>query len=49
LGHDHQSEQPFTRYLSGVTIPQGVHEVTIEGRDQISGWGGATVMVPVPD
>jgi hypothetical protein len=48
LTHDHQVEQPFTRTLSGVVIPEDVTEVTVEGRDQISGWGGATVTVPVP-
>ena len=45
LGHDHAAEQPFTRTLSGVNIPAGVDSVTIEGRDQVSGWGGATVEV----
>ncbi len=45
LAHDHAAEQPFTRGLSGVVIPDDVTEVTIEGRDQISGWGGATVTV----
>ena len=48
LGHDHQNEQPFTRTLSGVDIPEGVTEVTIEGRDQVYGWGGDTVTVAVP-
>ncbi|MEM9608119.1 MAG: hypothetical protein AAGA99_11910 [Actinomycetota bacterium] len=48
LAHDHQFEQPFTRSLSGVEIPAGVTEVTIEGRDQVYGWGGTTITVPVP-
>lgn len=48
LAHDHQFEQPFTRSLSGVEIPAGVSEVTIEGRDQVYGWGGATMTIPVP-
>jgi len=43
LTHDHAGEQPFTRSLAGVDIPKGVDVVTIEGRDQISGWGGTTV------
>ncbi len=42
LGHDHASEQPFTRTQSGVTIPDGTTELTIEGRDQVSGYGGET-------
>ncbi len=49
LAHDHQNEQPFTRQLAGVTIPAGVEQVTIEGRDQVSGWGGGTVTIPVPE
>lgn len=48
LAHDHAGEQPFTRSLSGVEIPIDIIEVTIEGRDQVSGWGGATVTVEVP-
>jgi len=45
LAHDHASEQPFTRTLSGVLVPAGVDVVTVEGRDQVNGWGGATVEV----
>ena len=45
LAHDHQNEQPFTRSLNGVDIPDDVSVVTIEGRDQVSGWGGATIDV----
>lgn len=48
LGHDHASEQPFTRTQSGLSIPSDVAEVTVEGRDQEYGYGGATVTVPVP-
>lgn len=43
--HDHADEQPFTRTQTGITIPDGVTEVTIEGRDQLSGYGGETVTV----
>ncbi|MGI9596604.1 MAG: hypothetical protein ACR2QK_10615, partial [Acidimicrobiales bacterium] len=45
LTHDHQSEQPFTRSQSGIEIPDDVEVVTVEGRDQLSGWGGAVVQV----
>ena len=48
LAHDHQNEQPFTRSLSGVEIPVGVTTVTIEGRDQLNGWGGATLTLDLP-
>ena len=42
LTHDHASEQPFTRSLSDVQIPAGIDVVTIEGRDQLNGFGGGT-------
>ncbi len=45
LLHDHQNEQPFTRSQSGIEIPDGVEVVTIEGRDQVYGWGGDTFEV----
>lgn len=45
LTHDHQAEQPFTRSQSGIEIPDEVDVVTVEGRDQISGWGGAVLQV----
>ena len=48
LTHDHADEQPFTRSLAGVVLPDGVDEVTIEARDLANGWGGATVTVAVP-
>ena len=42
LDHDHAGEQPFTRVQSGVTIPAGVEEVVVEGRDRVNGFGGTT-------
>jgi len=42
LTHDHASEQPFTRRLTDVVVPDDVGIVIIEGRDQVSGWGGDT-------
>ncbi|MGB3685234.1 MAG: hypothetical protein WBG36_06830 [Ornithinimicrobium sp.] len=45
LGHDHASEQPFTRTQSDVTIPEGTTELTVEGRDQENGYGGETVTI----
>lgn len=49
LAHDHASEQPFTRRQSGVEIPVDVSEVTIEGRDLLNGFGGATRTVTLDD
>lgn len=48
LLHDHAAEQPFTRTLTGVTIPEGVASVVIEGRDLVNGWGGKTATVQLP-
>lgn len=48
LTHDHASEQPFTRSESGIEIPDGITSVTIEGRDQANGWGGAFLQFDLP-
>ena len=48
LLHDHAAEQPFTRSQSGIAIPDAVSTVTVEGRDQVSGWGGATLQLDLP-
>lgn len=45
LLHPHVTEQPFTRSLSGVTVPPDVETVRIEARDSVHGWGGASVEV----
>ncbi len=45
LHHPHVEEQPFTRRLSGVILPEGTTEVLIEVRDNVSGW--SPVQVPV--
>jgi phage tail protein X len=48
LAHDHAAEQPFTRTLTGITIPDTVASVTIQGRDQVYGWGGETFEISLP-
>jgi hypothetical protein len=48
LYHPHVGEQPFTRSLSGVQIPEDVSSVTIEAHDSVHGWGGAMVEVILP-
>lgn len=48
LTHDHAAEQPFTRSLGGMDIPDSVQTVTIEARDLVYGWGGDTVTVELP-
>lgn len=48
LFHPHVNEQPFTRSLHGVKIPQGVREVTIRAHDTVHGYGGMIRSVPLP-
>lgn len=38
LYHPHVSEQPFTRSLSGIFIPQNVNVVYVEAHDKVHGW-----------
>ncbi|WP_245621502.1 hypothetical protein [Enterovibrio calviensis] len=45
LLHPHENEQPFTRSLSGVSVPEGVTEVIVEARDSVHGWGGKTFKI----
>lgn len=49
LHHPHVDEQPFTRSLSGVSIPEGVSEVTVEAHDSVHEYGGEQQRVFVPD
>ena len=48
LTHHHAGEQPFTRTQSGIEIPADVLTVIVEGRDQVSGWGGTTLEYTLP-
>lgn len=48
LAHPHVDEQPFTRSLSGVTIPAGIDRVEIAARDSVEGFCGDTVVVALP-
>ena len=38
LYHPHVNEQPFTRNLSGITIPAGINTVFVEAHDKVHGW-----------
>jgi hypothetical protein len=48
LWHDHQHEQPFTRDLHGVRIPPAIQTLTVQARDQLSGYGGRLVTLRLP-
>lgn len=39
LLHPHVNEQPFTRSLNGVAIPDGTVQVFIRARCSVDGWG----------
>lgn len=45
LHHPHVNEQPFTRSLSGVAIPDHVTRVTVRAHDSVHGHGGKVVAV----
>lgn len=45
LAHPHETEQPFTRSLSGVKIPKGTTKVKLEARCLVDGWSGEFVEV----
>lgn len=45
LYHPHVTEQPFTRSLSGVSIPAGVSKVYVEAHDKTHGWSPDRILV----
>lgn len=45
LYHPHVTEQPFTRSLSGVSIPDGVTEVVLRAGDSVHGYVGTEITV----
>jgi hypothetical protein len=48
LAHPHETEQPFTRSLSGLTIPAGMDHVLIRARCNVDGWATGTLRLPLP-
>ncbi|MEZ5809916.1 MAG: hypothetical protein R3D45_00750 [Rhizobiaceae bacterium] len=48
LLHPHETEQPFTRSLGGVSVPEGVGEVIVRAHDKVHGLGGREMMVTLP-
>lgn len=48
LHHPHDNEQPFTRSLSGVLLPQGVNKVKIRARDSKHGYSREEFIVDIP-
>jgi len=49
LHHPHVDEQPFTRSLRGVRLPDGLREVRVRARDSVHGFGGHEVVVTLAE
>ena len=45
LYHPHENEQPFTRSLGNVVIPQETTTVYVEAHDKVHGWSPQRVKV----
>ena len=45
LHHPHESEQPFTRSLTGLSLPGGTREIFIRARCTRDDWSGEPVRV----
>lgn len=48
LAHPHENEQPFTRSLGGVALPEGTTEVTLRAKDSVHDYGGVEMTVKLP-
>ncbi len=48
LGHPHVDEQPFTRSMSGVDIPEGLSQVLIRAHDLKHGDSSKTLLISLP-
>lgn len=48
LHHPHENEQPFTRSLGGIMIPDGITTVTVLARDSVHGYGGKIITIQLP-
>jgi len=49
LYHPHVDEQPFTRELADVSIPEDIHTVVVRAHDSVHGFSGVTQIVSLPD
>ena len=48
LLHPHVDEQPFERSLSGVKIPENIHQITIRAHDLVHQYGGKNMVITLP-
>ncbi|MCI4660606.1 MAG: hypothetical protein MRY63_02125 [Neomegalonema sp.] len=49
LHHPHENEQPFTRSLSGIAIPEDLCMVMVRGHDKVHGYSSAPLSVELCD
>ena len=45
LHHPHVNEQPFTRSLGNVSVPENAAQVQIQARCSVDGWADTTTVV----
>jgi len=45
LFHPHETEQPFTRSLGQLTVPEGTSIVFVEAHDKVHGWSKQRIKV----
>ena len=48
LLHPHVDEQPFTRSLGGVVVPEGTETVRLRARDSLDGWAETAFDLALP-
>ena len=48
LAHPHDTEQPFTRSQSGITIPENVEAVVVKAACNVHGFGGTELRLELP-
>ena len=49
LAHPHVNEQPFTRSLKNVRVPENLSEVIVRAHDSIHEYGGKEITVKLPN
>lgn len=49
LWHPHMDEQPFTRSLFGIAVPEGVRGVIIRAHGSVHEYGGTEIKVKLPE
>ena len=45
LLHPHETEQPFTRSQSGISVPDGVNLLIVRAHDIVTGYGGKEIII----